>query len=422
MNPAATVEGKGSTMDTKTYRGRSLEEILPRIKEELGPDAVITRQRNGLTGGVGGFFQRECIEVDARRGERLFDAYDEEPAPDEGFVADDPPEDVATSEGLGSRAIQEMLAQASPFAEHLTLAEHNAPHTPEAPELDAAGAARARTSQTSPYAEPEQPAPSEPPRETPDPQPAAWPPQAESLMSSLAATGLDAELANRIVGDVAAHELPFASPRALKRLVRGALARAIPVAPGASGAARSLAFVGPGGAGKTLCTARVAGAYAGAGAVPVVCIALRPTDGGAELRALLEPHGVNVFVAANGAQARALAEPQRDGAIVVVDTPAVSATAGVGVDELAADLRAIELDEVHLALPATVSAPAARELLEALESLGTSRVALTHADESSHIGGLIGAVVTARTPISYVSSGDDVELANADLLAVKVVR
>src|SRR5947209_10905410 len=113
MNRTATVETGEATMETKTYRGRSLEEILPRIKEELGPDAVITRQRNGLTGGVGGFFQRECIEVDARRAERLFDAYDEEPG--HGFVADDPPEDVArgvaddppadiaTSEGLGSR-------------------------------------------------------------------------------------------------------------------------------------------------------------------------------------------------------------------------------------------------------------------------------------------------------------------------------
>jgi flagellar biosynthesis protein FlhF len=397
MNRSATVETGGSTMKTKTYRGRSLEEILPRIKEELGPDAVITRQRNGLTGGVGGFFQRECIEVDAQPAERLFDAYDEEP--EGGFVPDDPPQDVATSEGLGSRAIQELLSQAAPFTEHLTLAERSAPE-PEAREPD------------------EPPAP-EPPAAS---QPTARPAQAHTVASSLTASGLDAALAERIVGDVATHELPFASPRALKRLVRSALAREIPVAPGAGGGSRALAFVGPGGAGKTLCTARVAAAYARAGAVPVVCIALRPSDGGTELRTLLEPHGVNLFVAANGAQARALAEPQRGSAIVVVDTPAVSATAGAGIDELAADLAAIELDEVHLALPSTVSAPAARELLEALESLGTSRVALTHADESSHIGGLLDAVITARTPISYVSSGDDIEPANADLLAAKVVR
>src|SRR5947209_6484483 len=125
MNPATAVEKGGSTMETKTYRGRSLDEILPRIKAELGPDAVIMRQRNGLTGGVGGFFQRECIEVEASPAARRFDAYDEQPEPDR-FVPDELPVDAATSEGLSSRAIQEMLSQAAPFAEHLSLAESSA--------------------------------------------------------------------------------------------------------------------------------------------------------------------------------------------------------------------------------------------------------------------------------------------------------
>src|SRR3954462_4093815 len=52
--------------DTKTYRGRTLEEVLPKIKADLGADAEIVRQRSGLTGGVGGFFQRACVEVEAR--------------------------------------------------------------------------------------------------------------------------------------------------------------------------------------------------------------------------------------------------------------------------------------------------------------------------------------------------------------------
>ena len=50
---------------SRTYRGKSLEEILPRIRAELGPDAVITRQREGLAGGIGGFFQKKFVEVDA---------------------------------------------------------------------------------------------------------------------------------------------------------------------------------------------------------------------------------------------------------------------------------------------------------------------------------------------------------------------
>src|SRR5476649_2519504 len=52
--------------ETKTYFGESLEEVLPQIRTELGPDAMIIRQREGVLGGIGGFFGRKCIEVDAR--------------------------------------------------------------------------------------------------------------------------------------------------------------------------------------------------------------------------------------------------------------------------------------------------------------------------------------------------------------------
>ena len=52
--------------DVKTYRGRTLEELLPQIREELGPDAIVLRRREGLAGGVGGFFQRYFVEVEAR--------------------------------------------------------------------------------------------------------------------------------------------------------------------------------------------------------------------------------------------------------------------------------------------------------------------------------------------------------------------
>ena len=50
----------------RTYRGRKLEELIPQIRAELGPDAIILRQREGLMGGVGGFFAQKCVEVDAQ--------------------------------------------------------------------------------------------------------------------------------------------------------------------------------------------------------------------------------------------------------------------------------------------------------------------------------------------------------------------
>src|SRR4051812_49453992 len=55
-------------MDTKTFRGLSLAEVEAKVRAELGDDAVVVRQREGLTGGVGGFFQRRIFEVEAVAG------------------------------------------------------------------------------------------------------------------------------------------------------------------------------------------------------------------------------------------------------------------------------------------------------------------------------------------------------------------
>ena len=52
--------------DVKTFRGRTLEEVLPQIRAELGADAIVVRRREGLAGGVAGFFQRSYVEVEAR--------------------------------------------------------------------------------------------------------------------------------------------------------------------------------------------------------------------------------------------------------------------------------------------------------------------------------------------------------------------
>src|SRR4051794_22116060 len=92
--------------DTKTYRGRSIDEVLPQIRSELGPDALVLARREGLAGGVGGFFQRSFVEVEARA------------------TAEAAPlrTDRATSEGLATPGIQALLAQASPFANELAAA------------------------------------------------------------------------------------------------------------------------------------------------------------------------------------------------------------------------------------------------------------------------------------------------------------
>jgi flagellar biosynthesis GTPase FlhF len=62
----------------RTYRGRTLDELLPVIERELGADAIILREREGLTGGIGGFFAQRFVEVDACPGSGAsIDIYDD---------------------------------------------------------------------------------------------------------------------------------------------------------------------------------------------------------------------------------------------------------------------------------------------------------------------------------------------------------
>src|SRR5919108_738013 len=89
-----------TTTDCKTFRGRSLEEVLPQIRAELGPEAIVVRRREGLAGGVAGFFQRSYVEVDARPGEPALETRN----------------DRATAEGLASPAIRTLVDQAAPSA------------------------------------------------------------------------------------------------------------------------------------------------------------------------------------------------------------------------------------------------------------------------------------------------------------------
>src|SRR4051812_12037279 len=99
-----------TTSETKTFRGRSLEEVLPQVRAEFGADAIVVRRREGLAGGVGGFFQRSYVEVDARAA-----LEDEKPL--------EARNDRATAEGFASPAIRALVDQAAPFADALADAQ-----------------------------------------------------------------------------------------------------------------------------------------------------------------------------------------------------------------------------------------------------------------------------------------------------------
>jgi flagellar biosynthesis protein FlhF len=429
----------------KTFRGQSLEELLPRIREELGADAVILRQRDGLKGGVGGFFQKRCVEVDARAGAKRVDTYagaseaearaaldgedeaadfrDEldaeleaaaEAEAEERFSRSQPGPaapaplqpvpglDAAIATGLESPAIRALFDAAAPFAEQLQVADAALAAPQVGAPAEAPPPAPAASAEVEPAAAP------------------ARPTQADTQELALVEGGLGPALAADIVSETVSHLLPFGTPRQLKRLVRTALARRIPVqGPRPLGGA-ALVLAGAGGSGKTLTVARLAAAYAARSDLDVIVVALRPRDGGAELRALLGPVGVEVEVFDTAADAQARIAGAGERALVLVDTPAVSPADAEGVRGLASDVRRLKGAEVHLCLPATLSAAAAKRVLATLESLKPAGIVLTHVDETPQVGAVVELAVSGGPPLAFVGrdTGLDGGLELADAAAV----
>jgi len=378
--------------ETKTYRGASIEELLPQIRAELGPEAVIVTRREGLIGGVAGFFQKKCVEVDARAGGPRIDVYDdggdqpetviEPPAVSEPHIVRN---DAATREGLETPAVQRLVSEGKPFSDLLE------EMTPQASPVAKA------------YAAPE-PEPDPEVEHTPEPKRIA------SLREGMVAAGLGADLAADVVDAVVANVAPFATPSRLRTLVRNELALRLPVAPAPGPGRRHLAVVGPAGTGKTAAVARVAAAHAAVGQ-DVACLALEPADGGAALRAMLQGSGVKVEAISYEDLAVALLGSSAQ--LVLIDTPAAAPSSGITVESLGATLGAAGVDEIHLAVRAGTASPAAVEMHENLKGLAPNRILVSAAADTSYIGAAVDVAIRTSLPVHYVAE-TVVELAPAD--------
>jgi hypothetical protein len=304
--------------------------------------------------------------------------------------------DPNVAEGLESPAIRALFEAAAPFAEQLQMADA-AIARPAAPAAVEAPAAPAEAPLPVPVAAAEV-----------EPVAPARPTQADTQELALVEGGLSPALATDVVAETVSHLLPFGTPRQLKRLVRQALARRIPVqGPRALGGG-TVVLAGAGGSGKTLTTARLAAAYAAGSDLDVVVVALRPRDGGAELAGLLHPAGVPVEVFESSADAKARLAEVSDRTLVLVDTPAISPGDEEGVKALASDLRRLK-GEVHLCIPATLSAAAAQRLIAAFGALKPAGIALTHVDETPQVGAVIELAIAGGPALTFVGRDTGLE-------------
>jgi hypothetical protein len=500
--------GNGRDTATRVYRGRSVDELVPQIQRDLGAEAIIVRRREGLTGGVLGFFQHAFVEIEAMPGAPGVDVYDEQasapPAlPPQSLAPQPAPEQPLPAQPASTYAAPTLAS--APAAQYQQAAQPQQPpaFSPPAPapapvtapaqqqrptfEYRSAAMRQSTPPPTTPippsFAPPApapQPAAAAPADATPPAQqpfftrqasaappagagsayvtahlaalaradrsripprgsiperrdePNAWAADFQELIPreqpelfqapaaraptrraaesehrvvapgshararagvarSLQRCGISEQLANELIDGASAHALALAPRSGLAQAVRATLAQRIPVAAPLPTKGAAIVVVGAGGSGKSTCAAALLGAYRKSSSLPASCVTItRSHDGAAgsergELSLILSPYVMKPSPVTSPRALRALRRVRGDG-VAVIDTPSLSPSNRSGVRELARVLAELTPERVVVALPATLGATAAAQLLQALKPLGANALAVTHADETDQLG------------------------------------
>ena len=214
-------------------------------------------------------------------------------------------------------------------------------------------------------------------------------------------------MALRLIAKAAAHGNPLASAGGLRDAVRLTLARSLPRAPMLPSDGAAIAFVGSGGAGKTRCVAAVATTYQRASTLPVTAVSLAALDRGHSLVQLVGPGKVPNRIATSSAAAGRHVDEARKGGLAIIDTPAVTPANPGAVRALANELEPLSLDAVYVAVPATLGAQPASQVLQALAPLRPSGIVITDADETDQLGVAVELACANGIPVTYIHEGLD---------------
>jgi flagellar biosynthesis protein FlhF len=373
-------------MSTRTFRGTTLEEVLPQIRDELGGDAVVVRQRDGVVGGIGGFFGKRCVEVDARPAVQppslppraVIDVYDNvlAPIPSEGDL--------------------DMDEQFDELEEDESVDEEQSPIV------------RRIADQARPFAEPARPFADELARAVEDP----------GVERALVRSGVPDLIAADIVAEAESRWAPLYRDEPLSAHVSRVLASRIPVAdPWPDTERRRIAIVGERGSGRTTAAVELTTAFRGAG-VNTAMLSLEPARSALRLFERVDLLDIPFEIAPGPEEARLATHRLESSEVIVADTPAFGPGHGGSVHHLAQLLDAFDPQEIHLVVGANTSADRTWLLVEELRrSARVDRLLLAGGVRA----GAAAALVTG-VPVSFISMGTGVHPAQPTELAAALLK
>jgi flagellar biosynthesis protein FlhF len=436
-------------MKMKTFRAPTMQDALAKIKQELGPDAVILSTRHLKSGsGVMGLLGRSMVEVAAAV-------------------------EVGSASQIAARRLsQESPARKSdvPAAKRTAAAGKAAPSAPVRPSSDGPSFAAALRSSVQPDTAPGHggtppPAGSEPSAAQPANDPCdmehlrreirdlrglielslrirreqdqqdhirVWlnhlPPRLVPPYHELAAGGLAPSTAQHLLEAVRERARPedLETGEAVRQLLRRVMTREIKVggplmAPGER--KKTVILIGPTGVGKTTSLAKLAAYYKLKEQRRVSLITLDTYRVAAveQLRAYANVIGITLDVALTKREALDYIKRRAGAELILIDTTGRSPRDQAGMEELR---RLVTLDhpaEVHLVLSAATNKRDLYDSMTHYTGIPVSRLLFTKLDETLSYGGLFDLMHRTGLALSYFGTGqnvpDELETAAPERLA-----
>jgi len=162
-------------------------------------------------------------------------------------------------------------------------------------------------------------------------------------------------------------------------------------------------LVGPTGSGKSSAAARLAFKYSLEENCPVSLVTTDTfrADSKEQLSSLANVIGCSFTATSSPQELAALMKTCKEG-LVIIDTSGVSCHQDM--EELASVVSAASPHEVHLVVPADISATDLRNFIQNYPEIGIDKVMVTKLDQTIYRGGIIGAAVKPGLKFSFESS------------------
>ncbi len=384
-------------MQIKRYEAASTQEALLKVKNELGPDAVVLSTRKLRSGRVPLFEVTAAVDVPSESRPEKHPAVGTVPVPVPSKGED---ESVVQSLRRDLEEIKTLIAENAmrpfPFGEFLEMKEMLDTF------FDTMGFQRKEKI------------------------PGALSKIYQHLVSMGVTRSRAFLIVNTLKKNLPAEELR--NEEAIHRIAEQLLARSISLSYGAAERKRICAFVGPTGAGKTTTLAKIA---ARAALEEKVKVGLVTTDTYRIAAAdQLQTYGrimeVPVEVVSDKTAFRKILSKLADRDLILVDTPGKSSLESGHVEKLRDFFRIETPVESYLLLPLTASPDSLAQNLERFKPVGYQSIIFTKLDESRNYGVIYNVIDQERKPVSFVTNGQnvpqDIEKINPGRLAKMIMN